>query len=56
MEPTIIEIIFGAIFGIASLATFIYCLFIYLVDKHNSYENNRLHPERYGKISTHYWC
>lgn len=56
MEPTIAEIVFGAIFGIAVFITIIYCLFIYIADKHNSYENNRLHPERYGKISTHYWC
>lgn len=56
MAPTAMEIIFGAIFGIAILALFICCLLIYLVDKHNSYESNRLHPERYGKISTHYWC
>lgn len=56
MAPTAGEIIFGAIFGMVALIAIVCCLVIYIADKHNSYENNRLHPERYGKISAHYWC
>lgn len=56
MEPTTIEIILTIIFGGVAFIGLAGCLLIYLIDRHNSYENNRLHPERYGKISTHYWC
>lgn len=56
MEPTIIEIVFGAIFGGVCFIGLAGCLLVYLVDKHSSYEANRIHPERYGKIDTHYWC
>ena len=56
MAPTIFEIIVYAILGTLALAGILTSIFVYIYSESRSYRNNRLHPERYGSIDTHYWC
>ena len=56
MAPTIFEIIVYAILGTLALAGILTSIFVYIYSESRSYRNNRIHPERYGSIDTHYWC
>lgn len=55
MTPTVAEILLLGFLGSAVFVGCVAALVIYFVDKSRSYENNRVRPERYGKIDTHYW-